>query len=304
MYCPPGSILNPQTLRCIKTTSRIAHDLAQRGVIADYLVPAQRRTYRRPRQPRPCRFNEQRNPATGRCRKIGSQRQTRRQLSEAPYRVPGGVSTTVPMGADLRWIQDNCRNTVDPVSRLPFSHYDLPDIVRLHDRTCVKAPNLHTKISTGRIPGTRIPLTQDDLNTLQTAMRRRNPAYMPARNYRTPPPEWQLYVASDFRSGPDYASVLMVDTTKALHGPNGVEYPPESIRVDLGFIPLRIGTARCSAQTVLELTHRLANAKRLLKSDNGSWRPVGGFPYTKKFWETDGVARLTNLCASLLERLK
>lgn len=202
MYCPPGSILNPETLRCVKTTSHIARDLVQRGIIADYLIPPVRRTYRRHPQRKPCRPNQYRHPVTGRCRKT--------------YRA-------------------------DPARRT---------------------------LSEGRTP-TR------------------------------PPPEWKLYVASDYRSGPDYASVLFVDTRQAVYGHNGVEYPPESIRLDLGFIPLHMETPKCSAQTVLIQLQRLANANLLLKKTASGWKPVAGFPYTKRDWEHHGEAHLIKLCQML-----
>jgi hypothetical protein len=300
MSCPPGQILNPRTLRCIRTTSRIAQDLVKQGVIADYLVPIYqpRKTYRQPRARKPCRIDQQRNPTTGRCRRV-YQPQTRRQplnqrrqLSEGSA-IPPGMATVAPLGAGPGWIQNNCRNPHDVVVS------DLPEIIRLHNRKCITATHLHNKVAAGS------QYTNSELVALRTAMRRRNPAYeIPGRTYRKPPPEWQLYVASDFRSGPDYASVLIVDTTKAVRGPNGVEYPPESIRIDLGFIPLRIGYTRCSAQTVLELTHRLAATHRLLKSGpDGEWKPVAGFPYSKRHWETDGVERLTRLCMTLSKEL-
>lgn len=297
MSCPPGQILNPRTLRCIKTTSRIAQDLVNQGVIADYLVPAYyRKTYRQPRVRKPCRIDQQRNPATGRCRRVQTYKQPlnqRRQLSEPPAHIPAGMVTVAPLGAGPGWIQNNCRNPYD------VTVSDLPELIRMHNRKCITATHLHNKLAAGN------PLTEGELVALRTAMRRRNPAYeLPGRIYRKPPPEWQLYVASDFRSGPDYASVLIVDTTKAIHGPNGVEYPADSIRVDLGFIPLRIGHTKCSAQTVLELTHRLASTHQLLKLDHeGEWKPIAGFPYSKRHWEIDGVERLTRLCMSLSKEL-
>jgi hypothetical protein len=201
MYCPPGSILNPETLRCVKNSSHIARNLVQRGVIADYLVPIHRRTYRRHPQRKPCRPDQHRNSVTGRCRKTYRSTPGRRTLSE------------------------------------------------------------------GRTSA--------------------------------PPPEWKLYIASDYRSGPEYASVLFVDTRKAVYGYNGVEYPPEAIRLDLGFIPVHIGTSKCSAQTVLIQLQRLANANLLLKKTATGWKPVAGFPYTKKDWEHNGESRLMHLCQML-----
>jgi len=56
---------------------------------------------------------------------------------------------------------------------------------------------------------------------------------------------------------------------------------------------------------VLELTHRLASMHRLLKlNPDGEWKPVAGFPYSKRYWETDGVERLTRLCSALIKRIQ
>jgi len=210
-------------------------------------------------------------------------------------------------------VQTNCKNAQDPISGTPFTAADVPDIVRLHDRTCVKAPLLDSAIAAqhkagqvATIPGMHsTPLKLEDFNALRTTMRRRNPVYkVPGRRHRPPPAEWQLYVASDARSGPDYASIAYVDITKAVSGPRGIEYPEESIRLDLGFLPLRVGDARCSAQTVLEVTQRLAAMNRLVKPVAGGWKPIAGFPYSKRYWESDGARRLTKLCFALAKELQ
>jgi len=209
MSCPPGMILNPRTLRCIKASSRIARNLVQEGVIADYFVPqAPRKTYTRRRGPAPCRPDQERNPLTGRCRKITRSkfRQTqnyrktfmpRRQLSEGPARLPVGVATVAPMGADLGWIRNNCRNQQDPLTGVPFSYtnpYELQDTIRLHDRTCVAAQPLHYKVAAEHKMGRAATLpghsgrymTQSDLEALRSAMRRRIPAYkLPGRMQQT-----------------------------------------------------------------------------------------------------------------------
>lgn len=199
MSCPPGTILNPRTLRCIRASSRIAQELAQEGVIANYLVAPQRKTLRRPKGPAPCRPDQERNPVTGRCRKARTYRQAkpvypfgqRRQLSEG--RVRHG------MGASPDWIRSHCRNQNDALTGAPFAYmspYELQDIVRLHDRTCVGAQPLHYKVagdhSAGRmatLPGhSGQPLTQGDLDALRNAMRRRNPAYkIPSRRQQWNP---------------------------------------------------------------------------------------------------------------------
>lgn len=316
-------ILNPRTLRCIRASSRIAEDLAEKGVIADYLVQYRRKTVRKPYERKPCRPDQQRDPVTGRCRKATRKQQPtynrpqklnqqRRQLSEAPLRIPTGFSKPAPISADAEWIQYNCKNEQDPVTGKRFDSSDVPDLLRLHERTCVTAPNLHNSITAdhkaGRvavIPGTHnTHLTREDFDALREGMRRRNPAYkIPGRKAQPPPPEWQLYIASDARSGPDFASVTFVDVTKALQGPRGIEYPEESIRVDLGFIPLRVEGARCSPQTVFDIIHRLAAINRILVPVAGGWKPIAGFPHNKRYWETDKAERLTRLCIQLSKEL-
>jgi len=138
-------------------------------------------------------------------------------------------------------------------------------------------------------------LTLADFDALRDSMRRRNPSYkIPARKHQPPPPTWQLYIASDNRSGPEFASVLFVDVTKGIHGPLGVEYPADSVKVDLGFIPL--GGETCSPQMVVDLLLRLTASQRLLVPVAGGWKPIAGFPFAKKDW-TKG--RWEKLCADL-----
>ena len=228
MSCPPGMILNPRTLRCIRSNSRIAHDLVQEGVIADYLVAPARKTYRQrgPRVPAPCRPDQQRNPITGRCKKINNRTykrklyspppppafqqkihyghqipighqipvghqipfQQRRMLSEGPARLGRRAATVAPMGVNMDWVRTNCRNQQDPLTGAQFAYmnpYDLQDVVRLHDRTCVGAQPLHYKVAgehgAGRpatLPGhSGWQLKQEDFDALRGAMRRQNPGY-------------------------------------------------------------------------------------------------------------------------------
>ena len=253
MACPPGMVLNPETLRCVRTTSRIAQELVRRGVIADYLVPPPQRGYRqgqgqRQRQrhqgPQPCRPDQVRNPLTGRCKKIArvtvrqprgqnpyqyqyqqnptpyqyqpiptpipipyqypraTKRQnrnrnpyqfSRRQLTEPPLRLPRGTSTAAPIGASMDWIRSNCRNQHDALTGTDFAYtnqYELQDVVRLHDRTCVSAQQLHNKVAAEHAAGRpatlpanhRSQMTTEDLAALRSAMRRYNPAYkIPSR---------------------------------------------------------------------------------------------------------------------------
>jgi len=209
----------------------------------------------------------------------------------------------------------NCKNDRDPITGIDFASADtatLQDVIRLHDRTCVLASQLHEKVATNHkagqivmVPDGSRPLTLDDFKALREAMRRRNPAYkIPARKHQPPPPNWQLYISSDNRSGPDYASVLIVDSTKIHMGPAGPEFPEESVLMDLGFIPLTITDGLCKPQMFVDLIRRLSEANRLLIPVAGGWKPIGGLPYSKRYWQTkDAKERLNKLCLDLTRAL-
>jgi hypothetical protein len=287
--CPPGTVTNPRTGRCIKVTGRTYKQLHKGPAIAprpDILLP--------PREV------------------------ARRIMSEAPPVVPAGTSMVAPVAdrnATLQWIAGNCSNATDPVTRTTFATQPtVEDIVRLHDNTCTAAPGLHKYVAvehkSGRIagiPGNRhgTPMTLEDFTALRAAMRRRNPSYkVPPRHHEPPPPSWQLYVASDRRSGPDFASVMYVDVTKVRRTAYGIEYPPEAIRIDMGFIPAAAPLgALCSAQTIVDLLDRLAKANRILVPTAGGWRPVAGFPFSRDHWRTDTANRVNRLCRDLSKAL-
>lgn len=286
--CPPETVINPHTGRCIKITGRTYKQIHQQPAPA--LAPA----------PVPVPL-----PLAV----------ARRILSEGR---PTTASTVAPIGdrtSTLQWIAGNCKNGTDPVTRTTFiSQPVVEDIVRLHDNTCVAAPGLHRHVAAehkaghvAAIPGNRLgtPLTLEDFTALRAAMRRRDPAYkVPARRHEPPPPTWQLYIASDRRSGPDFASVLYVDVTKIRQTAYGIEYSPEAIRVDMGFIPVAAPTgALCSAQTLVDLLDRLAKENRLLTPVAGGWRPIAGFPFTKDHWYGDATNRVNRLCRDLAKAL-
>jgi len=135
-------------------------------------------------------------------------------------------------------------------------------------------------------------------------MRRRDPAYkIPGRRHQPAPPSWQLYIASDTRSGTDFASVLIVDTGKARVTANGVEYPDESIKIDMGVIPVAVpvGTA-CQPQMIVNLLDQLAKSNRLLDPVAGGWKPIIK-PRAKKYWEDDRAAKIVRLCNKLTAAL-
>ena len=152
------------------------------------------------------------------------------------------------------------------------------------------------------LPDSTDPLTLEDFKVLRDAMRRREPGYkLPARRHQPPPPEWQLYVASDRRSGPEFATVAYVDITKARRTVYGVEYPAEAIRVDLGFIPTTPPAgAMCSAGMIVDLIDRLSKEHRLVVPVAGGWKPAHGFPFTKTYWtSTQKAERFNRLCKDL-----
>jgi hypothetical protein len=212
----------------------------------------------------------------------------------------------------LEWASANCTNAVDPISGVSFAlQPDLNDMVRLHNGTCALAPGLHRKIvgdhKAGHIatlPGESTHLIKEDYDALRTAMRRKNPAYkLPGHKHEPPPPEWKLYVSSDNRSGDDYASVLYVDSTKIQMTKHGARYPIESIRVDMGFLPISGTFAECNPQTIVQLLKRLSDGNKLLIPVAGGWKPIAGFPFPKKYWEKDRSAKLSRLCTDLTKFL-
>lgn len=295
--CPPGTVTNPHTGRCIKVTGRTYKQL-----------------HKGPASAAPARVLTPPRPAIA----LPPREVARRIMTEGPPVAPAGIPVVAPVAdrnATLQWIASNCANATDPVTRTTFATQPVvEDIVRLHDNTCAAAPGLHKHVAAehkaGRvaaIPGNRhgTPMTLEDFTALRAAMRRRDPAYkVPSRHHEPPPPTWQLYVASDRRSGPDFASVMYVDVTKVRQTAYGVEYPPEAVRVDMGFIPAATPLgALCSAQTIVDLLDRLAKANRLLTPVAGGWRPVAGFPFSRDHWRTDTTNRVNRLCRDLAKAL-
>jgi hypothetical protein len=146
-------------------------------------------------------------------------------------------------------------------------------------------------------------MTLDDFTALRDAMRRRYPDYkLPARKHVPPPPSWKLYIASDNRSGPDYASVLYIDVTNAKSTMHGVIYPVESVMVDLGFLPLEMGSTSLTPMTFVELFKHLDSAGRLLLAIPGGWKPVIA-PQSKRYWETDRARKLQRYYTELQKAL-
>lgn len=289
----------------------------------------------------PCPPEQERNPATGRCIKLAGRTFKRihapaappplaprlvapaRDRDRAAQEGPLGRAAVAPLAdrtAVLSWAAENCRNAVDPLTGAAFVTADttaLQELIRLHDRTCTLAAPLdrtvaaaHAAGALATVPGDpSTPLTLADFKALRAARRRRDPGYrIPARKHAPPPATWQLYIASDARSGPEFATVAYVEPAKARRTPFGIEYPPEAYRVDLGFIPTAgtAATATCSPQQLVDLLERLARANRLLVPVAGGWRPLPGmgFPLSKRHWETDRPARIGALCEALAAALE
>lgn len=296
MSCPPGTIRNPYTRRCLRATGRRARQLVKEGALPPPLHT--RQTQRR--------VHPMFAPAT-----------VRRRLSEPPLQLPVGTAAVGPIGdrtTILDWVRANCMNDTDPISNIPFISADtsaLQEVIRLHNRTCTLATPLNAKVTaehkSGKVavmPGDpTTTMTLDDFTALRDAMRRRIPDYkLPARKHMPPPPSWKLYIASDNRSGPEYASVLYVDVTKAKTTAYGVVYPVESVMVDLGFLPLDMKATSLTPMMFVELFKHLDGADRLLLAVPGGWKPVVA-PPSKKYWESDTARKLQRYYAELQKAL-
>jgi hypothetical protein len=263
--------------------------------------------------PNVCASGYERNQITGRCIRVDGptyRKLNPRILSESSGILPLGKAGVAPLADKstiLAWSNRNCKYKNDLLTGSVFANETpekLQSLVRLHDGSCVTASALNEHVKdqhkTGKIA--TLPhakdthMTLDDFKALREIMRRTVPGYkIPARAHQPPPTEWQLYAASDQRSGPEFISILFVDVTKARSTASGIEYPLESIRSDLGFLPIT-----SSLQTFLALLQRLASLNRLLTPVPGGWSPLHGFPYSKNYWSIDRTKRLKKLYDILL----
>lgn len=280
----------------------------------------------------PCPPGYERNPVTGRCIRVGGRTFKHLAAAAAPPPPPppmaGAAATNGPAAAPLglaepaplvdragilNWLR-TCQNKKDPITDDVFAtlpDVDLQKLVRLHDGTCIVADHLHAQVAaqhkTGAvasIPGSGLHMTLDDFRAFRETMRRTHPTYkIPPRAYQPPPASWQLYVASDNRSGENYASILYVDVTKARMTATGPEYPVESVMVDLGFFPINVAGTMCAPSMIVELLKRLAAANKLLVPVAGGWRPATPFGNSMKYWQTDTVAKFNKFCQDLTKLL-
>ena len=215
------------------------------------------------------------------------------------------------------WANTNCINSRDPITGRDFKTLDstaLQELIRLHNRTCALATGLNDRVyaqhmagQVATLPDGSAHMTLDDFTALRAAMRRRNPAYkIPGRKHRPPPANWQLYVSSDSRSGPDFASVMYIDVSKARRTASGssIEFPTEAVMVDLGFIPTAVlPGGLCSMNTIVNALKALDESHRLLTPVAGGWKPVSGFPFSKRYWGANDrirQERVSRLCRELV----
>jgi hypothetical protein len=143
-------------------------------------------------------------------------------------------------------------------------------------------------------------MTLEDFTALRDAMRRHTPGYkIPGRKHQRPPATWQLYVASDERSGPDFVTAAYVDTMKGVMRADGPHYPESAIVIDLGFLPVDFTGASCTGPMMMSTIQRLDTAGKLLTPIAGGWKASAGFPFSKRHWEHDKKRKLDRLCLDL-----
>jgi hypothetical protein len=147
-------------------------------------------------------------------------------------------------------------------------------------------------------------MTLEDFTALRDAMRRHTPGYkIPGRKHQRPPATWQLYVASDARSGADYVTVAYVDIMKGVMRADGPYYPESAIVIDLGFLPIEVRDSICSGPMLMSLLQRLDAANKLLIPIAGGWKAPAGFPFSKRTWEHDARRKMDRLCTELSDLL-
>ena len=304
--CELGHTCNPITGRCRKLYRNTVKQPIGR------FVPALQ--VKGPCLNKVCGLGQECNPYTGRCRKIQERKTVRHPYVSGKGQGQGQaqVAPFLDRESILGWAYANCRNTIDPITKKPFaSQSQLTDMIRLHTGTCTLASGLHAKVAAerkagriGTIPGDpQTHMTADDFNALRDAMRRSNPAYkVPGHRHLPPPPEWKLYIASDNLSGPEFVSIVFLDITKAKHGPHGVQYPTDSIRINMGYLPIHVSSS-CSLNTLIERIKQVHMAGKLLVPTAEGWKPIAGFPFKKEDWKHNATQKMEKLCFELTKAL-
>ena len=294
MSCPPGFILNPHTLRCVRPWGHVAQQLVERGNIAD--IPRQRpQTYRnqdrwgrdqgyrsqgyRPQGYRPQEYRPQ-----------GYRPQGYRSQEYRPqgYR-PQGYR---PQGYRPNPTQNNYRKTVRPCMPGKIRNPVTRRCIDIRGKVYKMLLN-PDKQGQGQGQGQEQQYQQPaKTKEIERPIERER-----ERDSRLPP-SWKLYIATDARSGPTFASVMIVDTSKIVRTNGGIKYPPESVKIDLGFIPVNV-SGQCSPQRLVDLIQRASEMNRLFK---GAQVPVSGFPFSKQYWSgtrVENIMKMNNLCNSL-----
>jgi len=211
----------------------------------------------------------------------------------------------------LGWAAVNCSNPADPLTGIPFTHAEpaaLQELVRLHNGTCTFATPLDSHVAAQHKRGLLATLPDDsrrnmsieDFKALRDAMRRHTPGYkVPGRKHQKPPATWQLYVASDERSGADFVSVAYVDIMKGVMRADGPHYPESAIVIDMGFLPVDFAATVCTGPMLMSMLQRLDTENKLLTPVAGGWRALAGFPFSKRHWEHDKRSKMDRLCTEL-----
>jgi hypothetical protein len=290
--CGPGKERNPLTGRCVKHGSRVFNQLVKAFGPPPSAPP-----------PPPSTFYPVHRAAAAAAP----------ALTEPSPRLGArktGVAPLVDRGSVLGWASTNCHNSADPLTGIPFTHAEpaaLQELVRLHNGTCTFATPLDSHVAAQHKRGTLATLPDDpsghmtleDFTALRDAMRRHTPGYkIPGRKHQRPPATWQLYVASDERSGPDFVTVAYVDTMKGVMRADGPHYPESAIVIDLGFLPADF-SGSCTGPMMMSTIQRLDTAGKLLTPIAGGWKASAGFPFSKRHWEHDKKRKLDRFCLDL-----
>ena len=213
MSCPAGTILNPESLHCVKITGRRGRQL-----IRDPKQLARIPLTQQQGIPGVCKTWQVRNPYTKRCIKRTGRtfKRVKSRLSLSKNRVPS-VAPTGPPEAVRAW-STTCRNRDHP----PLTPGSTDTLVRLHTGLCLPASRVHASVAaehragrSAHIPGSSNEwMTIEDFRVLQAAQRRHDPSYRVPRRTPAPnrPDRWQLQVVP---LNAEFVTASFVDPTGA-----------------------------------------------------------------------------------------